>query len=313
MLKLLSSASPFSFMVFQENAEGASGEGGKGEEAAADVNKGSGAEEKTYETGGETLLEGADEKEAEAVDFAKGKPEGFPDEAWDEEAKGPKSDVLYQTRQAAEKMAKDLRAKMGKGDHKAPKEAKEYVFKPSEKAEKIIPKDDPFVAAAAPIALKHGLSKEQFTGFMTEMADSLADLTEKMQKEAPTELTPEQKAEIRKVEYEKIGTNAIGVIKAVESWGRELKATGQFSEEDMNAFKSMAVTGEQVRVLNKLRSIAGGGNSLPMDTSDDGLPSDDEIAQMQVNVKNQVDQDKVDKLYEKRRQAGRPERLQIRA
>lgn len=272
---------------------------------------------------GDSLLDGVDDEgdgsdteDKGTIDFTKGKPENFPDAAWDDKEKKPKADVLFDLLSKEQKRVADLRAKMGKGDHKAPKDPKEYTFKPTEKGLKAFkdgnPMNDPVVAAVAPIAHKHGLSKEQYAGLMADISDVLVDMAEKRDTNQQ-EMTDEQKAEIRKQEYEKIGTNAVQIIKAVESWGRELKSTGQFSESDIAAFKSMAVTGDQVRVLNKLRALAGGGNSLPMDFSNDGLPSDEEIADLQANVKTEADQRKVDQMYEKRRLAGRPEKLQIRA
>jgi hypothetical protein len=301
-----------------------SGANGAENKASAGADGADGANNHGAESGNDggsnsdSLLDGVEGDEggdAQPVDFSKGKPEGFPDDAWDAKENKPKADVLFNQLKAAEKRAADLRAKLGKGDHKPPKEAKEYTFKPTEKGAKAF-KDgdmskDPVVAAVAPIALKHGLSKEQYAGFMADMTDVLVDMAEKSGSESPAELSDEEKAEIRKAEYAKIGTNAVQVIKSVESWGRELKASGQFSEAELAAFKSMAMTGEQVRVLNKLRAMAGGGNALPMDFSDDGLPSDNEIAELQAKVKTAEDQRKVDELYDKRRRAGRPERLAI--
>lgn len=296
---------------------GAADTTGKAPEAGADqtkvaANDGSGGEK--IDTS-DSLLEGTDN--VEVVDFSKGKPKDFPDEAWDAEKNTPKADVLYNKFKEAEARAKGLRDKLAKGDGKAPKDAKEYAFKPSEKAGKIFKEGDaskdPLVMAAAPIAHKYGLSKDAFQGFMSEMSDKIAELAEANANQEPVEMTPEQKAEVRDVEYKKIGTNATQVIKAVETWAKELKASGQFSEADLAEFKNMAMTGGQVRVLNKLRAMAGGGNTLPMDFGGDGLPSDAEIAELQANVKNQADQDKVDALYDKRRAAGRPDKLQFKA
>lgn len=263
----------------------------------------------------DSLLNDADN--VEVVDFSKGMPKDFPKEAWDDEKKAPKADVLYNKFKDAEARAKGLRDKLAKGEGKPPKDPKEYQFKPGEKGAKLF-KDgdaskDPLIAAAAPIAHKYGISKEAYQGFLSEMSDFIADKVGEAQNAEPPELTDDEKKEIRTKEYGKIGANAPQIIKAIETWGKELKETGQFSETDMAAFKSMAVTGEQVRVLNKLRALAGGGNNLPMDFGGDGLPSDDEIANLQAAVKTQADQDKVDELYNKRRDAGRPDKLQIRA
>lgn len=266
----------------------------------------------------ESLLDDADGAAAEtaAIDFSKGMPENFPKEAWDETAKAPKADILYQKLQDAETRAKGLRDKLARGEGKPPKTAEEYAFKPSEKAAKIFEKDDPLEKAARAVALEAGLTKEQFEKFMGKMSDSIADLADARAKEQPAELTPEQKKEARDAEYKKIGPNAPQVIKAVETWAKELKAQGVLSEDDVKAFKGMALTGDQVRVLNKIRAIAGGGNEIPTDAGDDSLPSDREIAQMLDKASKMndggVEYTKIEnKYYPLRAAAGRPTRLQI--
>lgn len=300
----------------ESGAQGAANQGGQ----AADGGKKTGTESGANDGGqaaGDSLLDGVDGDddggEVTALDFSNGKPEGFPDELWDSEKNAPKADGLYKKWQEAENRAKGLRDKLARGEGKPPKEAKDYTVDAGDKGKALLKADDPLIAEAQKIAHELKIPKETYGKFMGKLTDFLADHIEKMQEQGPAELSEDQKAEIRKAEYAKIGTNAVQVIKAVESWGRELKASGQFSEVELEAFKSMAMTGEQVRVLNKLRAMAGGGNALPMDFSDDGLPSDDEIAELQAKVKTQEDQRKVDELYDKRRRAGRPDKLQIKA
>lgn len=312
MIKILTGFSHYPLM--QE--AGADGGAGAADSKAADG--GGAAAESSAESGAasDSLLDGVDgdgDAGDQTLDFTKGKPEGYPDEAWDEEKKAPKADVLYQKLQAAEKRAADLRAKLGKGEHKAPKDAKDYTIDAGEKGKALLRADDPLLAEAQKVAHELGIPKETYGKFMGKLTDFMAEHIEKLSEAGAPELTDEQKAEIRQAEYAKIGTNAVQIIKSVESWGRELKASGQLSEAELAAFKSMAMTGEQVRVLNKLRALAGGGNALPMDFSDDGLPSDEEIAEKIANIKSESDERKVNELLDKRRKAGRPEKLQIRA
>lgn len=328
MLKLLSGISYFPLMQ-QAGADGGAG-GGSGGDAGSGAgdsggsNKGAGdagkgAADKGNGGDSDSLLDGLEDEGGVAgdgtkpLDFTKGKPEGFPDELWDGEKNQPKADLLYQKMQDAEARAKGLRDKLAKGEGKPPKDAKEYTVDAGEKGKTLITDNDPLLAEAQKIAHELKIPKETYGKFMGKLTDFLADHIEKLQ-ENPPELTPEQKAEIRQKEYAKIGTNAPQIVKAVETWGRELKAQGQFSEDDLAAFKSMALTGEQVRVLNKLRALAGGGKSLPMDFSGDGLPSDSEISDMIVKAHKSGDSAeaaKVEEILNKRRQAGRPERLQI--
>ena len=256
-----------------------------------------------------SLLDGVDE--TSTIDFSKGeKPEGFPDDYWDADKKAPKADTMYEALQKQEKIAKDLRAKMGKGDHKAPKEAKEYTFTVDEKYKEMVPENDPIIEEARNVALKYGLSKEAFQGFMTDMIGKVGDLRSEMADAQPSE---EDIKAYRDTEYAKIGANATQVIKAVESWGRELQATGQISEEGLKAFKGMATNAEQVKVLNALRSLAGGGNRIPIDYTDDGLESDSVLMEKVHNLFKEGTQaaySKVDEIMDKRQRAGRPTTFQ---
>ena len=329
MLKFLTSAAYFPHDeagdkggagVGGKSAEGGAGPG-EGNKSGADAGKtGAGGNEGTGGGSGDSLLDGADDdggKEGEGVgdqivDFSKGMPEGFPKEAWDEKTKAPKADVLFNQLKAAQKRADELRAKMGTGAHKAPKKPEDYKFTPSEKAAPFFEKNDPMESAARKAAVEAGISKEAFEKFMPLVADAFADIATKRNEEGAAELSEEQKQEIKTAEYAKIGPNAKQVIRAVESWARGLKETGMFSEADLATFKSMATNGEQVRVLNKLRTMSAAGRDIPMDATDDGLPSDEEIATMQANVKTEDDQKKIDKLLDKRIAAGRPTKLQIR-
>lgn len=268
----------------------------------------------TEDASSDSLLDSLDDGEGVDMDFTSGeKPEGLADEFWDEETNTPNVKAMYDAMKKQEQRANDLRSKLGKGVQKAPEKADDYTIDFSETASQHIPEDDPIVNAGKEVAHKYGLSQEQYAGFMAEMADKLVDHAEEMAANPP-ELTDEQRSEIKKAEYAKIGDNAPAVVRAVESWARGLHADGEFSEGDLEAFKTMAVSGEQIRVLNKLRARMGGSNDIPMDAVDDGLPSDREIADMldkAYAAKDQTAINKVEALLDKRRQAGRPEKLQF--
>jgi hypothetical protein len=261
----------------------------------------------------DSLLDNLEDGEGVEFDFSTGeKPEDFPDDYWDAENKAPNAQKLYEGLKKQEKIAADLRAKMGKGDHKAPKTADEYKFEPSEKSAEFMKDDDPLVKAARETAHKYGMSQEMFSGFISEISDHMVDIAAEIA-ENPPEYSEDQLKEMRQAEYKKIGENAPAVIRAVETFGKEMMSKGLFSESDLEAFKSMAVTGDQVRVLNKLRSQMG-GSDIPMDMTDDGLPADAEIADMIDKAYASKDAAKIRKaeeMLDKRRAAGRPERLQF--
>lgn len=274
---------------------------------------------------GDSLLGGLDDGDGLTFDFTKGeKPEGFPDEYWDAEKNGVNAQALWDSVQKQEKIAKDLRAKMGKGEHKPPEKADQYKFDPSEKAAEFIKDDDPLVAAAKEIAHKHGLSQDQYAGFMAEISDRMVDIANEMGD--PENATEEQKAASEaeraayiKKEIEAIGPNGPQVLRAVQSWGREMLADGTFSEADVQTLESQAlVSADMVKLFNRIRSRMGGGE-IPGTTFDDGLPPDQEIAEKMNNLYeaakksgNSAEYDKyVNDMTEKRRRAGRGERLQF--
>lgn len=262
----------------------------------------------TPETPSDSLL---DIDGDDAIDFSSGKPEGFPDDLWDAEANTPKVDMLYQRMQEAENRAKGLRDKLAKGAGKAPKDAAEYEFFVPDDLKDFIPDNDPVLEKARAVAFKSGMPKELAEAFIGEM---IAEIGQMRSEAGPQEPTEEEKAEYRKAEFAKIGANAQQVVRAVAAWGNELYQTGQFSESELQAFKDMAFTGEAVKVMNKLRALAGGGKTIPTTPTDDGLPSDSEIVDMLSKAYKAGDITeigKVEKLLDKRREAGRPERLAI--
>jgi len=296
---------------------GAGGDAGAADKGAQGGDQGDKGAAAAGADAGDSLLAGLDDDAADgdAIDFTKGKPEWMSDEAWDAEKKAPKADILAKELKAAQDRAKGLRDKLAKGENKAPKDVKEYAFTPSEKGKAAFtdgdPSKDPVVQAVAPIALKHGLSKEQYSGFMADVAEVLADMAEKNGAQV-TELTPEQKAEIRANEMKKIGANGVQVTKAVGAFINTIRANGGLSENGLKAVQTWIQTAEDVRAMNELRAYFGGGHEIPSDGGTDGLPSDEEIAGMITNVKTEADQQKVDELLNRRRAAGRPDKLNIR-
>lgn len=243
------------------------------------------------------------------------KPEGLDDSYWDEENGRLDVQKLFEDKQMGDKRIKDLRDKVAKGAPQALENVEDYKFELSETAkaaEVFDGDDDPLVAASQKLAHELGMPGDMYGEFMTKMTDQLVEIAGEMAANPP-ELTDDQKAEIRQAEYDKIGANAPAVIRAVETWAKELQSKGIFSEQDLEAYKSMAVTGEQVRALNKLRA-AMGGSDIPMDLTTDGLPSDEEIYGLMEKANEANDpklQAQVDELLNKRRAAGRPETLQL--
>ena len=303
-------------------AEGAEDTNQEGENTQGKGQEGDAGEKDTKDSGknakdGGGLLDDAND-DLKEVKFEEGvKPDWLDEALWDEEKKAPKTAETLEALQKAQKQATDLRAKMGKGTQKAPKTADDYKFEPAAELKEMVKEDDPVVKAARGVAHKYGLGQEQFQGFMGDMLGEIAKLTKGMTDAAAAEPTEEEIKAYRQQEAAKLGKNGVAVMRAVTEWGRQLHANGVLSESDIKVLKAMGHSADEVRVLNKLRTISG-GQEIPLEMQlDDGLPSDAEIFAMMGTAKYQ-DGDpetvkKVEKLLDQRRAAGRPERLQVPA
>lgn len=263
---------------------------------------------------GNSMLDALDDNEGIDFDFTTGEqPEGFPDEYWDAENGSVNAQALYEGLQKQEKIAKDLRAKMGKGDHKAPKDAKDYKLELSEELSAMVAEDDPLLGKAREVAHKFGMSQENFQGFMSEMMGSMAEAVAAAADENSPQ-NEEARKQYIKEQIDAIGPNGPRVLRAVESWGKELLAEGTFNEADVETFVNEGLTSAaMVQMLNRLRARMG-GSDIPVEAVDDGLPPDSEIADMiekAYESKDQAKINKVEKLLDDRRKAGRPEKLQF--
>jgi len=195
------------------------------------------------------------------LDFSVGKPEGFPDDFWDMEGNKPNVDRLFKEFQNRDKIAKDLRVKIGRGEFtgKAPEDIKEYTF--DESLKDLVPEGDPLMEAARQSAKEAGLPKEAFSKFMTPILTKLAEF--KAQAETP--LSDDEIAEIRKAEISKLGPTGDRIVGAVGSFIAQMEANGTLSKDEAAAARAMANNAEAVRVLNKFRTMVGMADQVPVD------------------------------------------------
>ena len=233
------------------------------------------------------------------------RPEGLADHLWDEENSKFNDEALYTELQKQEKIAGDLRKKVGqKGD--VPEKAEDYKLPVDESwglsDEQI--KEDPVVQKY--IEAAHAAGMDQGT-FGTMFKEIMGTLQEQSQNAEPVQLTEEQQEEHRKAEYAKIGPNAPAVIKAVTEFGRQLEAQGVFGERDTATMKAHAYDGDFVILMNKMREMIGGQSVVPMavdETGTTGLPSMQEIHDMMGKASNDEDLRKAEGLIAKRAAAG---------
>nr|DAU13502.1 MAG TPA: hypothetical protein [Caudoviricetes sp.] len=325
--RLLMGGAQFLYAPADDNGGGEGGgsddgseSGEEGADDGADGGENGGSESGEGDEGGkdkkdsDSLLNALKDGEGQTFDFTTGeKPEGFPDKYWDADKKGVNAQAIFDDLTTAEKRASDLRAKMGKGAHKPPEKPEGYAFKPSDKAAPFIKDGDPLVAASQKIAHKYGLSQEAYSGFMADMVEQMATMAGEMADENSPANEEARKTYIAE-QIKAIGPNGPQVLRAVQSWGRELVADGTLSEADVETLEQEGLTSaKMVQLFNRLRSRMGGGE-VPMQAIDDGLPPDSEIADLIDKAYASKDPKKIreaEAVLDKRRAAGRPERLQF--
>ena len=212
-----------------------------------------------------------------ALDFAAGKPEGFPEDFWDMEGNKPNVDRLFKEFQNRDKIAKDLRVKLSKGEFagKAPDDINEYTFEIDESLKDLVPQDDPLMAAAKQAAKDAGLPKDTFSKFMSPVLAKLAEF----KSEAEAGPSDEEIAANRATEIAKLGANGERVVATIGSFIDTLKSGGTFTEEEAKAAKAMANSADAVRVLNKFRMMSGMGDQVPIGPTVDESASISEISQ----------------------------------
>jgi hypothetical protein len=210
------------------------------------------------------------------LDFSLGKPEGFPDDFWDAEKKAPSVDKLYNSYAMEKKRAEGLRVKLSKGEFegKAPEDIKEYALELSDDLKPLVPEGDPMFEAARLAAKEAGLPKEAFSKFMTPMIAKLAELSAV----ANAPKSPEEQAAERSMEIAKLGPNGSRVVEAVGSFIEQLRVGGTLSDSEAKTAKEMAFNADAVKVLNKLRMMAGDSNQVPVDVPVDVAASRQDIS-----------------------------------
>lgn len=235
------------------------------------------------------------------------KPDFLPDDCWDSENKQVKVDVLLSEYATNAKRLNGLRTKLAQGGEKAPETPDGYEFTLEDGIE--IQEQDAALNAYKKVAHAVGLDNAKANALLNAFIKETGGIS------MDVELTPEQIEAEKALEIEKIGQNATQIIRAVNSWGKELVANGCWSEQDLQAIEGAASSAEVVIALNKLRSLTGGSDIPSTDAITDGLPSDKEIFQI-IQSKKFLDGDeatlkKVENYMTLREKAGRPIYLQV--
>lgn len=198
-----------------------------------------------------------------ALNFAEGKPDGFPDDFWDAEKKAPAVDKLFNSYTQEKKRAEGLRVKLSKGEYegKAPENVAEYTLSLSDELRPLVPNDDPLLQVAREAAKAKGMPKEMFDSTFTPIIAKLAELKSAAEKPpSPEEIEAERLAKI-----EKLGPGGDKVVSALGAFIDQLHKGGTFSQAEAIAAKNMVFDADSARVMNKLRMMAGGRDQVPVE------------------------------------------------
>jgi hypothetical protein len=182
------------------------------------------------------------------------RPEHIPPQFWDAEAGEPRIEALT-------KSWTDLRRQVSRGDHQPPARPEEYRLKLPEGApESLVPSDDPILARVRASAHEAGLSQAQFDALAQPFLAELAKVTAGAQSPA------EAQRSYLKSEFAKLGPTAEAQLRALGAWGQGLLRKGAISPDEFNEFRSFAGSAAGVRLLSKLRGLAG-EQPVPVETA----------------------------------------------
>jgi len=167
--------------------------------------------------------------------------------------------------QGLQKSQRDFRNKTRQNDDAqgVPEDVNEYSFDHADSLQ--LDDNDPLVAASKEAALKYGLSKEAYAGFMGEMMSEIGNLNGTAEIDAQSE-------------REKLGANHERVLQDLSDSIDGLVDIGLLGEQDYNAALDVAATADGVRLLNKIIGHYQSKPSIPMSTAvPEGMMSKDEL------------------------------------
>lgn len=281
-----SSLGPRRNKMAEENTEGLTA----GQEAAAETQE----QEQTVPG----RVDSAAQETAQTIEA----PEGLTNkDLWDSEKGQLKTDLVLEELSRQTKRAEDLRKKLSNGV-KVPQKAEEYEVVPTEEIKDLLDTKSEFFTGLQGIALKQGLSKEQFNGFVNDYLAMCVEkgVVTKPQSEEEIKAAKEQYvAEQKKI----LGANADEQIQSAVSFIESECRKGVLDEQEKEALRGFAdKSAINIRALNKLREMAGQPVVPVQGAHTDNLMSDREIIEKWDSFS---DSEKM-KILKQRQELGRP-------
>lgn len=247
----------------------------------------------------------AQEEETEETVAKLERPEGLPEQFWDEENSTFKGTDLYNEYKKEKKIALDLRQKISKGQPQPPESPDSYQVNHERIVEELgyeIPEDDAGIAVFKKVAFENGLDQDKFENILTGYMKEIMNHPDAAVEDSNT-MSEEQQAAYQKEELGKLGGNADVIIKGIKNWNQQLFYDGVFSEDDLKVAQNMGFSAAEIRVLNKYRESAG-NLSIPDGGSHiDGMESQQEIDKILASPEYEKDpvlQKKVSDYYHKK-------------
>ena len=226
------------------------------------------------------------QEEAETQDLAHNveeaelkKPDFLPDEYWDGE-KGTKLEELMEAFSKQEKSYEQLRSKMSKGGHKAPKE-----YSTTDIGE--INADDPLLETYTEWAKENGISQDAFT----KLGKAFTEFQNNVAQDAAIEIEKEKQL---------LGANADEIIQSNVQWGKGMVQKGIFTEEDYKEIEILGGTATGQRVIQKIRAISG-EREIPVASIEGQAPDKEELRAMVGDPRWKTDvkyRKNVERMYE---------------
>lgn len=192
------------------------------------------------------------------------RPEGIPEEFWDETAGSYKSDAILKAYESEKEKALSYRRKLSGGMHNIPEEAKLYNAPESFEV-----KDMDDFSLLQQIAFESNLTQEQFATLVEKLSAMEDNQEDSVEHSISPEVAAQREKEYLAEEMRKLGPDGPQVVSNIRSWGRSLMKQGAIGQETFDVMMSMGTNAAQVKVLDQLRNISGHIASIPARIGDD--------------------------------------------
>ena len=202
------------------------------------------------------LLDAVGETPKPGPDGKPARPDWCPEQFWDAERGEARAEAMARSWQ-------EFRAKVSRGEHKAPADATGYALPKVEGLpEGAIPADDPIWTGVREAAHQAGLSQAQLEAVAKPYLEAV--------RAAMAEADPAVQAQAREAELAKLGPEGKAVAREVRSWLEGMHSRGVLSEAEFRVLKQIGGgSAEGVRALAKLRAKAG-ECGMPVEALDAG-------------------------------------------